>query len=173
MKKTIFSLLLLAALPLGLAALAHPIHVGLTSLTYQPEQRAFQVVVKLFRDDFEDAVEASLGVRLGLGTDQELADWTQWADRYVKERLEVVVNNVNRGGSALRLTGHRTDHEALWLEYVLPERGPVRRVVVRNRLMTEHFDDQTNLLIFVHGPTEEAYKLDGTNTEAEILLANP
>ena len=57
------------------------------------------------------------------------------------------------------------NEEAIWLFYTREYGGKIRKMMVRNELMLEKFDDQTNLMIVSYRDQQNGYHLNIKNIE--------
>ena len=62
------------------------------------------------------------------------------------------------------------NEEAIWFRYRYEHGSRVRKVIVRNTLMLEKFDDQTNLLILTYDNKQNGYRMDNKNTELSLSI---
>jgi hypothetical protein len=148
-------------LPLLLAALAsfpdagavarHDLHVSYGNAVV--EDRAIVVRLRLFKDDLEAALGAELGVSiLAMSATPEI---DQIFLRYLDEHLSIDVDGSRLEPEILARGEDLLDREPVWwyaIHYEAPSR--VTSFRVRNTLLFELFDDQRNVMKFVHFPDE-------------------
>ena len=134
------AVLLLPAVRVGLA---HPLHTTLTQLSYDASTRTLSVSVRVFADDFTDAV-MERGRAVGHGAPSDSA-----ALRYVTGRL--ALQRAGRGPIALRWCGMRRDGEALFLCLRATDQPSPAGARMRNALLSERFADQVNIVQASYG----------------------
>ncbi len=141
----IASALLLAAAPRP--AHAHPLHTTLAELSYDPATRVLQVSLRVFTDDFTNAVARRAGERAGeragvrtvgaLPPDSAMF-------RYVAERFAIAAPGA--GPLALRWCGVRRSGDVLLLCLRATAVPALAGARVRSALLNESFADQVNLV---------------------------
>jgi hypothetical protein len=128
---------------------SHPIHVSLTTIDFNPQERSLEITCKIFADDLEDAIKKTSGAQLYLGSQKENPAFaTAKIEEYLRRhfRVEFV------GAPALAewtFVGRELEGDAMWcyLEYAsvaLPSPRP--RVKVAQTVLLDLYDDQTNVV---------------------------
>ena len=67
--------------------------------------------------------------------------------------------------TGLQFQESRLNEEAIWLFYTYEHGGKIRKIRIRNTLMLEKFDDQTNLLIVSYNDKQNGYRMDNKTTD--------
>jgi hypothetical protein len=133
----------------------HPVHVSLASLDYDKTGGKFSLFIKVYTDDLEN------DCRL-MTEDPELLlyhnGFTPDADilkRYFDEKIIIEVD-----GDLLRgIIGEvSSDAEEVRVAIEYDYSGEAKSISVENRIMTDLFPDQANLLIIRIGDLEEGIK---------------
>jgi len=133
----------------------HPVHVSVTNMEYNKEEKIFLVSFKVFTDDFEAIVERKYGVNLNLGKGDELKNADEYFSRYFRESFSFIVN-----GEELRepvFLEKNMNDIAVWLYYKYPTSYNVKEVEIENIIMLDMFKDQSNLLIFKYNDFEKGF----------------
>ena len=60
--------------------------------------------------------------------------------------------------------------EAVWIKFSLEAPKNIKKVKIKASVMTDFFDDQTNLILFKYKNFEEAFKLDNIVLENEFTI---
>lgn len=156
MATTLLLSLILALAPSGGAGapgtpLPHDLH--LTSANAVLEGEAVLLRIRFFRDDLEAALGGHLGVSALAMADTPEVERVFLA--YLATRLQVEVAGEALTPAVLAAGGDVVDREPVWW-YALEYRAgaPVQALTMRNELLFELFDDQRNVVKFVHLPDE-------------------
>jgi hypothetical protein len=167
MKRPLHALLLFCAgwLLLGAAAPRHAYHVSLTEVTYNAETQALEIAVKLFTDDLEGTLEALGAPRLHLDTPQEHQDAPALIARYLDHRLTWTIDGEARTAKYL---GKEYEDDATWCYLEISGLGPFWEFSVRNLLLTERFEDQSNLVHVSVGGRTQSLLLNAQKPTASI-----
>jgi len=142
----------------------HPVHVTLTSVDYAPKDGGLKVFIKMYLDDF-------------------LLDAEQDEDNFLKDKSkskEIIENYINQKliirANNKTLTGKISNLEALddeikvYMEYRTSRRP--RELLVRNLIMTELYNDQSNFAIIKINNFEEGFKFTSEITEQVFKIGN-
>ena len=126
----------------------HKFYLSVSKLNYNQSEEVFQLVSRVFIDDLELALKTRYGVALGLDTEAEQKVLTQSTiNRYLNSMLSLRLNDQE---VALDFVGYtyEADQILLLVEFKRPDTSPIARVEFRNRLLTDVFDEQQNLVHF-------------------------
>lgn len=158
MNALLFALLLALAPPpdAGAAAYsaadAHDLHVSYGAAAV--EGSVLTVRIRFFRDDLEGALarharRSSHAMQVGPEADALFL-------AYLQGRFTVTVGGRTLSPTLVGSGEDELDREPVWWYAVLFDAGtPLTSFRVRNALLTELFDDQTNVVKFVHLPDQK------------------
>ena len=146
----------------------HPVHVSVTNVDLEPEKGMINVSVKLFSDDFEDLILRKYGVQMSITLQENPEKHIAAINRYIGDALQFTIN----GGQEIEMdfSGSELNHEAIWLSYMGVSGQRIRKMEVRNELMLDKFEDQTNLMIVSYGDQQNGYRLNNKNTELSFNI---
>ncbi len=147
----------------------HPVHVSYTNVEYNVEKKQFDILFKIFVDDFDKILQKKYNVFLNLEKGKRLKDYDKIISKYIIEHFKIVINNKDYTSARLKFTHSELKEKAIWLRYTSKYKGKSKRFEVRNSLMTDLYRDQTNLLIFSYLTYQEAVRFTNNKTK-EILL---
>ncbi len=140
--------LLLAVLPMARLQAAVPIpphefHVAITEIVYNPATKALEITTKIFSDDIERSIKALGGGELRLGDGAEAGNADRLLQDYLQNRLSIEVD-----GRPARFTwvGKEVELDAVWCYVEITGVERFSTLVVTNRILTELFEDQANVV---------------------------
>lgn len=151
-----------------LSGYLHPIHISVTSIEYFADRNVFLASFKIFTDDFENILTLKYGIELELETDSELDKQKQYVTKYISDSFGFFVN-----GDILlqpQFKEKTMNEEAVWLYYSYKCKKEVSSIKIRNAILMDMFDDQTNLLIFKYHDFERGYQFKKNNKEIMIEI---
>ncbi|MFY7789174.1 MAG: DUF6702 family protein [Thermoflexibacteraceae bacterium] len=124
---------------------AHPIHVAVSEMNYNTQQRTLEMSHKFFYDDLETTINKSYNVKLKLNTPQELPNADDYIHKYISTSFIV-----RQQGKVLPMTyvGREYEQDAVWVYYEITNAPITTNLLITNQLLMESFDDQSNLLHF-------------------------
>jgi len=146
----------------------HPVHISVTSMEYNEEEKIFLVSFKVFTDDFETNIDRKYGVNLNLGKEDELENADEYFSRYFMESFSFIVN-----GEELRepvFLEKKMNDIAVWLYFKYPVSGNVEEVGIKNAIMLDMFRDQSNLLIFKYNDFEKGFIFNSEKVKIQFQL---
>ena len=167
MKRPLHALLLccVGCLLLGAAPPRHAYHVSLTEVTYNASAQTLEIAVKLFTDDLESTLENLGAPRLHLDTPQEHADAPALIARYLGNRLTWTIDGEAR---TTKFLGREYEDDATWCYLEISGLPPFWELSVRNLLLTERFEDQSNLMHIVVGGRTQSLLLNAQKPTGSI-----
>ncbi len=164
----LLGLMIAAAFGLPIANLnaAHPYHVSLTEIEWNPDTGRIEVAMWVWPADLEKALAKKLGHPVDLDTekdlDKKLADLL--ADHFSASQPAPKKENVNAKSKAkrpaatprsLRWVGHEADLKQAWLYFEIKDVDPKSPLTLSNRLFFDLNEDQLNQLNAKLGATTE------------------
>ena len=131
----------------------HAFHISKTDMVFQPAEKSMQITMHIFIDDLEVALEKQGKSKLFVGTERESQEANNLIINYLKNNFNVHINNKQ---TPYTWVGKETtkDKQALWLYLEIKNIREVRNISVENRVLTEVFTDQKNI-VQVNIPTKK------------------
>jgi hypothetical protein len=159
----------LSFLFLVIAPLLHPLHVSVTEIEMDDKDKRLEIMMRVFMDDLEVTLRNEyknpdldiLNPR-GLTVDQMM-------DNYLKKHFKIMLDNKS---VATKYLGHEQEGDA-FIFYV--EVGNVKKwktINVQNSIITDTFDDQSNLVHVTVGEKVRSLRLT-KNHPADNLVFEP
>ena len=140
--KHYFTILLTAFLFIG-SAFAHKFYVGICQIDHNPNSQSLEITLKLFTDDLEYALEKQGAPKLFLGSEKEHSDSDQHIIRYIKKQFQLSLNGETRTPDYI---GKESELDVLWLYLELSNVQDIKTLEVKNGLLTDFFEDQSNIM---------------------------
>ena len=157
-------LLLLVALPL-LSFTAHKYYLSLTQINYKSEAQAVQIIINVFMDDIELALNKDYNIDLQLTTKRELENNDIYFEKYLKNKLNFKVDGEAKNFNYL---GKEYDGDLVFFYLEIENINKVNSIDVSNQLLLEHFPEQQNLIKSKVGKKNKSILL--TKDESSTLL---
>ena len=148
--------------------LAHPTYISITNMDIDPQKSSIVFSIRLFTHELETVLHNKYNVDGWIGTSNEHSDSRRLLKEYVNERFSIAVND----GEKICLTTDSTAivEESMWFFMKGKANQLIRRVEIDNRLLTDFFSNQTNLVIINNGKRDFGYKLNRKTHKIEISL---
>ncbi|MEJ1236672.1 DUF6702 family protein [Chryseolinea sp. T2] len=146
----------LIALPMHFAAWLHPMHVSVTEIEMDEKEKRLEIMMRVFIDDLETTMRQSfrqpeLDVLEPKG--QSLDELMQ---TYLKTRFSVSLDGKTQ---VIKYLGHERDHEAFIFYVEVDKVKKWKAIQVQNSIITEAYDDQSNLVHVTRGETVRSLRL--------------
>lgn len=122
----------------------HPFHVSVCSIHHAPAEQTLQITQKIFADDLEEALNATGGsTTIDVIEPPDPAVLEAIITTYLSEHLRITVNGQDVKPVFL---GYEREELALWCYLEVGNVTDVESVAVRSTILTNIFDDQTNIV---------------------------
>ena len=134
--------LLLFIIPL-LSFSAHKYYLSLTQINYKQEAKSIQIIINVFMDDIELALNKNYNIDLQLTTDNELKDNDVYFKKYLLNKLNFKVNATQKNFNYI---GKEFDGDLVYFYLEITDIEKVNSIEVSNKILTDHFSKQQNLI---------------------------
>jgi len=168
--KALVLLILFSIFNFNFSEIYHPVHFSVINMEYNDKTEAFDISIKLFTDDFEKIINKNDNVVLNLGKENQLKDCNKFIDKYIKKNFVIVFDKkgVSKKLEQQKFTVNEND-KATWIYYSLKSKKPIK-VLIRNTLMNDLYNDQKNLFIFTVKDFQEAKKFEKSDTDLQFVV---
>jgi len=145
--------------------MVHPVHVTLLSIEYSEEKKLFEAFLRVYYDDF------MLDYKLLTGKEQEFdisgnkEEAITCLNGYLKERVQLISGKTPLG---FIITDINLSDNELNIYLQFKSDGISKVFTVKNSILADIYNDQSNLLIFRYKDFEEGVKLTPEKREHEF-----
>ena len=155
--KRLFVLLLV--LPL-LSFTLHKYYVALTEIEYREDTQSVQMIMNVFMDDIEKAINEDYNVNLQLTTKNELKKVDELFITYLKKHFKV---NINNKKVEYRFIGKEYDGDIVYFYLEIENVASLNTLEIKNDVLINHFPEQQNLIKASIKKTRKSLFLDKKN----------
>ena len=134
--------LLLLIIPM-LSFSAHKYYLSLTQINFIPESKSVQIIINVFMDDIETALNKDYNIDLQLTTEKELTENDVYFEKYLNEKLHFKVNAVAK---KFNYIGKEYDGELVYFYLEIEDISDVNQIEISNKILIKHFPKQENLI---------------------------
>jgi hypothetical protein len=135
-------LLLLFIIPL-LSFSAHKYYLSLTQIEYKNESKSIQIIINVFMDDIETALNKEYSIDLQLTNQNELESNDVYFKKYLKKNLYFKVDNTS---SSFNYIGKEYDGDLVYFYLEIENVNSVEAIEVVNTILIDYFPEQQNLI---------------------------
>jgi hypothetical protein len=136
------ALLLLFIIPL-LSFSAHKYYLSLTQIEYKNESKSIQIIINVFMDDIETALNKEYSIDLQLTNQNELESNDVYFKKYLKKNLYFKVDNTS---SSFNYIGKEYDGDLVYFYLEIENVNSVEAIEVVNTILIDYFPEQQNLI---------------------------
>jgi hypothetical protein len=159
-------LLLLLIIPL-LAFSAHKYYLSLTQIEYNQNAKSLEIIINVFMDDIETALNQDYNLDLQLNTNKELKESDTYFANYLKEKLQFSINNKSLQFNYL---GKEYDADLVYFYLEIKEVEYFTSLEINNKILTQHFLEQQNVVKMKVGKKKVSKVLNKKNDKALLKL---
>ena len=145
----------------SLAFTTHKYYLSLTQIEYNKDQKSLEVIINVFMDDIELAINKEYGINLKLTTKDELKDADVYFNNYLTKNLTFTIDNqiVTHNYIGKEYEG---DLVYFYLEIAVKENP--KSLEVFNTILLTYFEQQRNIVKFKNDSKRQS-KILSKNTE--------
>lgn len=146
----------------------HPLYVSITNLDVDAQEKSIAGSLRIFTEDLETVLHNKYSVHAWLGTSSEHAEGRRLLVEYVNERFSISVNRNEKLN--VSVDSMKIIEDAMWFYIKAVSSQPIHFVEIENRILTDFFERQTNLVIIGIEGKEKGFKLDRKKHKIELSL---
>jgi hypothetical protein len=122
----------------------HPIHVSVTEISYDEKDKELEIISRIFIDDLEASIrQAQNRPELNLLSLESNTSIDKLVSMYLQSRLKIKLDGKEQKVVYL---GHEIENEAILCYIQVANVKKWKTIEVANSVITELYDDQSNLV---------------------------
>jgi hypothetical protein len=123
----------------------HIFHISNSEITYHQSDNSLQITTHIFLDDLEKALSKLTPNKLNIGTPTEHASTNSVIENYLKTHFQLTINDIN---ITYNFIGKEisSDYAAVWCYMEVKNVGSLKKIKVKNNVLTEIYADQKNII---------------------------
>jgi hypothetical protein len=138
--KKIFLLFLIIPL---LSFSAHKYYLSLTQIKFKEETKSIQIIINVFMDDIEHALNTENSIDLQLTTKKELKNNDVYFEKYLKNTLQFKINTIAKD---FKYIGKEYDGDLVYFYLEIENISKVSSIEISNKILLKYFPKQQNLV---------------------------
>jgi len=147
----------------------HKFYVSTTTLDYRPQNQQIQITMQLFIDDVQAVLNQRYDASLRLAPDNETDRIVAYLEKYIRQKF-VLATPEQELEYAILGKEYRNDLVLMYLE--LPMESLPDRLIIKNQILFDLFDEQKNILHFKNGAYRKSILLTTANPQEQILTTS-
>jgi hypothetical protein len=134
--------LLLFIIPL-LSFSAHKYYLSLTQIEFKKSSKSVQIIINVFMDDIETALNKDNQIDLQLSTKKELPNNDIYFENYLRSKLQFKINTIAK---EFEYIGKEYDGDLVYFYLEIENIAKVSSIEITNKILLKHFPKQENLI---------------------------
>lgn len=150
--------LLLFIIPLVSFSVAHKFYLALTEIEFNQEQQSVQIIMSVFMDDIELAINNEFDIDAQISNPNQLQNIDDYFLKYLQHHFKLKVNKQEKNYNFI---GKEYDGNIVYFYLEIENISKIQNLEIQNTVLIKNFPDQQNLL-----------KTKINNTHKSLLLSN-
>lgn len=147
----------------------HPLHVSVTEINYDQKDKALEIMIRIFVDD----LETTMRKRHALPELDILNPKEKTLDALMTEYLDETFSvSLDGKKQSLNYLGNERDGEAFIFYVEVPKVRKWNRIAIANSVLTEIFEDQSNLVHVTFAGNVLSLRLNKSNPSGILTFQN-
>lgn len=121
----------------------HKYYLSLTQITFKPKTKTVQVIINVFIDDIETALNKDYNIDLQLTTLKELKNNDIYFKKYLQDKLSFKINNIN---TTFNYLGKEYEGNLVYFYLEMTDVQNIKNIEITNKILINHFSKQQNLV---------------------------
>jgi|SRR5688572_32645457 len=144
----------------------HPVHVSVTEISFDGKEKELEIVSRIFIDDLETAIrETKKMPSLNLLEPGSAVTSDQLISEYLQSRFKITLNGKVQ---KIKYLGHEVENPAILCYIQVQNVKKLETIEVFNSVLTELYDDQSNLVNVTLGETVKSLRLMQDNPSGKL-----
>ena len=151
----------------------HPVHISFTNLELDNENNEIVIMSRIFMDDIQKATEISQNVEIDINNLDDSTNLNPLIDYYHK-RFNFYINEEKINPEKIKFKRYDINQASdiairLFFSYK-PKNDKISKIKVNNKILTDIYPDQSNLMIVKIYDTQESFRLTPDKNEVTLSL---
>ena len=139
--------------------------MSICDMEYNAKTKSLEIVVKLFVDDFEKVLERETGDPIFIGEENENWKTDEFITTYFETHFQISQNEKRLPN---KYVGKEIDKDYAWVYIEIPHFKLNKPSILKNTLLIDYFDSQTNKVNYKNGQFTNSFTLHQHKTEQEF-----
>jgi hypothetical protein len=148
----------------------HPVHISYTNIEFNKEKGKYEILFKIFVDDFDLILKTKYGKDLKLKEGLWEKSYAETINKYIFEHFKLIIGTKDKTKSNLNFLRKEISEGAIWLYYDFSTKEKGNNYEIYNSLMMDLYQDQNNLLIFTYMDQQKAFRFDQSKIKEGFSL---
>lgn len=143
----------------------HKYYLSLTEIEYNTKSKSVQIIMNVFMDDIELAINKEQGTDLKLATKKEISQVDEYFYQYLIENFKISINNSK---ATFNFIGKEYDSNIVYFYLEVDNVSDISSLEIENNVLVAHFPDQQNLIKVKTNKSKKSLFLTKGNTKGVL-----
>lgn len=121
----------------------HKYYVALTEITHNKEAKSVEMIMNVFVDDLEVALNGDFNIDAKLNTQQELKNIDDYIKKYLEKKFKI---SINQQLKTYTFIGKEYEADIVYFYLEIENIDKIKTIEIENKVLTQYFNDQQNLI---------------------------
>lgn len=145
----------------------HKYYVSICEIVYNSDSKQLELSLKVFNDDWQNALEKRLGKPVNLGSPNEYDNVDSLEFSYLQDNIKILVDDRE---VHLKYLGSEIDGESTWIYMFVESVDEINSIEVQYKILTEVFEEQRNVLQLKVGEKNKSALLTKSRNTKKFIL---
>ena len=150
---------------LHLIRVIHPFHVSVCEIEYNDNTQKFEISIRIFTDDFENALKSLYPAGIDLNRDYNKENVRNLIEAYLEKHFSIWINGEQVD---LKYLGSEPVEDATWNYLESAEIPWNASMALKNEVLFDVFGDQMNLVHVSKGGGKKSFRFDRDHHYIEL-----
>ncbi|MDB5232558.1 MAG: hypothetical protein JWN76_3363 [Chitinophagaceae bacterium] len=145
----------------------HPFFVSLTDINHNAKDKALEISVRIFVDDFEKTLKQYGKTNIDLIHPSDKIATDKIINQYIQSHLKISANDLQVN---YKYVGYEIQSESAWVYFEVQNVPALKKLAVTNTLLYDYDKQQINIIHAKANNKEESAKLDSQSTSCSFVF---
>lgn len=143
----------------------HKFYVSLTDMEYVKEKESVQIIINVFMDDIEKALNTDYNIDMKISTKNEINNANSYYVKYLNEKLKIKINQIDVN---FRFIGKEYEGDLVFFYLEIDNIKSLETLEIKNTLLVQYFENQQNIVKLKKGNQRTSEILSKENDKAML-----
>ncbi len=121
----------------------HKYYIALTEIEFNENNQSVEIIMNVFMDDIEFAINKEYNTDLQLTTEKEPENVNTYFEKYLNKHFKIYLNNIDYSYTFI---GKEYDGNIVYFYLEIEKINKVENLTIQNTVLINHFHNQKNLI---------------------------
>ena len=145
----------------------HPFFVSVIDISHKPKENSLQISIKLFTNDFEDALKRSTKKNVDILHPKNKSEMDSMIMNYISKRFNLTINLKKQ---MFQFIGYEKEEEAIWTYLEIKNIPVPKKINIETKLLYDYLPQQINIVHTEINGVKKSSKVTNPEYKVEFLF---